>query len=161
MISIVMSAYNAASTIRRAIDSVISQSITDWELIVIDDGSTDDTPEVVLSYSDDRIILIKHDKNMGAGIARRTGTKNIRGEWMMFLDSDDFISDEYLETLLFTTTIVDTDIVSSGFITIDENNTFLSERVPEFRIQDGWDKFSHDKSDTKRFMNPMLIRSSL
>ena len=116
MISIIMSAYNASATINKAIDSVRSQSLTDWELIIVDDASTDDTCNIILAYDDNRIKLIKHSENLGAGLARRSGIEHITGEWMTFLDSDDYISEEYLETLLFTTKIFDVDIVSSGFI---------------------------------------------
>ena len=156
-----MSAYNASATINKAIDSVRSQSLTDWELIIVDDASTDDTCNIILTYDDNRIKLIKHTENLGAGLARRSGIEHIKGEWMTFLDSDDYISEEYLETLLFTTKIFDVDIVSSGFISVNEAYETISKRIPKPRISENWDKFSHDESDTKRFMNPMLIRSSL
>ena len=156
-----MSAYNASATINKAIDSVRSQSLTDWELIIVDDASTDDTCNIILAYDDNRIKLIKHSENLGAGLARRSGIEHITGEWMTFLDSDDYISEEYLETLLFTTKIFDVDIVSSGFISVNEEYETISKRIPKPRISENWDKFSHDESDTKRFMNPMLIRSSL
>lgn len=161
MISIVMSAYNASATINKAIDSVRSQSLTDWELIIVNDASTDDTCNIVLAYNDNRIKLINHSENLGAGLARRSGIEHIKGEWMTFLDSDDYISEEYLETLLFTTKIFDVDIVSPGFISVNEAYETISKRIPKPKISENWDKFSHDESDTKRFMNPMLIRSSL
>ena len=131
-----MSAYNASATINKAIDSVCSQSLTDWQLIIVDHASTDDTCNIILAYDDNRIKLIKHTENFGAGLARRSGIEHIKGEWMTFLDSDDYISEEYLETLLFTTKIFDVDIVSSGFISVNEAYETISKRIPKPRISE-------------------------
>ncbi|MBN1360267.1 MAG: glycosyltransferase [Sedimentisphaerales bacterium] len=87
MISVVIPAYNAERFIRRTIDSVLAQTYRDFELIVVDDGSTDDTREVVESYGS-RVCYI-YQKNAGDGPARNTGIAAAKGEWIAFLDHDD------------------------------------------------------------------------
>lgn len=164
MISIVTSAYNASSTIGRAVESLQSQTFQDWEVVIIDDCSTDNTAEIVQSYAskDTRIRLIQHDNNKGAGLARRTGISNIKGEWMTFLDSDDYLKPDCLEVLYSYAINYDIDIVSPGYISCEPNGNILHEKKPnKCIIQVDGAKFKPNVEDTKRFMNPMLIRSCL
>lgn len=95
--SIIVPAFNTGDAIRRCIDSIIAQSCGDWELIVVDDGSTDSTPEIIDEYSrkESRIKAI-HTKNAGVSSARNTGLDNATGEYVMFVDSDDWIEPDYL-----------------------------------------------------------------
>lgn len=164
MITIVTSAYNAQSTIGRAIESVQSQSFKDWEMIIINDCSTDETSKIVESYAsqDTRIRLVNHDVNKGAGLARRTGIANVKGEWMTFLDSDDYLKPDCLEVLNFFAENYDVDIISQGYIMVHPNGEVIKEKIPRQKVilVDGA-KFKPNEEDTKRFMNPMLIRSSL
>jgi glycosyltransferase involved in cell wall biosynthesis len=94
--SIITATYNRGDIIDRTIDSVISQSFKDFEYIIVDDGSTDATREVVEQYDDDRIQYVKLDNNQGANSARNRGIKKATGKYVSFLDSDD----EYLPTRL-------------------------------------------------------------
>jgi glycosyltransferase involved in cell wall biosynthesis len=89
MISIIMPSYNRAHTLPRAINSILAQDYTDWELIVVDDGSSDNTVEVLRSYADPRIRVIRHPQNKGVHAAINTGFNNIRGAWFTLLGSDD------------------------------------------------------------------------
>ncbi len=88
-VTVLIPAYNAASTIRRAIDSVFAQSYQDYEVIVVDDGSRDTTSDVVASYSDERIRLLKLAQNCGESGAMNEGIAAARGELVAFLDADD------------------------------------------------------------------------
>lgn len=88
-VSIVIPAYNRAGSIRRAIESVLRQSWTDFELLVIDDGSTDGTQDAVRAIADPRLRLIETPRNMGASAARNLGIEEARGDWVAFQDSDD------------------------------------------------------------------------
>ncbi len=100
-VSIIMRSYNRAKTIRRAIESVLAQDFADWELIVVDDGSNDDTAGIASSYNDARIRIKRHEKNKGQAAALNTGLDNIRGEWFTLLDSDDeMVTPNALSTLL-------------------------------------------------------------
>jgi len=89
LISVIMPAYNASLFIGEAIESVIQQTYTEWELVIIDDGSTDSTCNVVEPFlRDNRIRLIKQ-QNSGVSKARNTGVCNASGQWIAFLDADD------------------------------------------------------------------------
>jgi glycosyltransferase involved in cell wall biosynthesis len=90
-ISIIVPAFNRGFIIRRALDSILEQTYQDWEALVVNDGSTDDTSEVVREYArkDSRIQLLEHDRQKGAQAARNTGLRAAKGQWIAFLDSDD------------------------------------------------------------------------
>ncbi len=88
-VSVIVPTYNRADAIPRTIESVLSQTLEDLELIIVDDASDDDTDEVVASYDDDRIRFFQHEENQGASVARNTGIDHAEGEYMAFLDSDD------------------------------------------------------------------------
>ena len=99
MVSIVMPAYNAEKYIEQAIRSVINQTYKDWELIVIDDGSIDNTASILfeLAALDSRIHALKNEKNCGASYTRNRAISLARGEWIAFLDSDDLWKPEKLD----------------------------------------------------------------
>lgn len=162
-ISVITSAYNAEKTIARAIESILAQTYQNFEMVVVNDCSTDKTAEIVKSYAakDARIRLINHDVNKGAGLARRTGIENMRGEYMTFLDSDDYLKPDCLERLHDAMVRYNVDIVAPGFISVEPSGKAIEERIPDKVIQVEGAKFKPNKQDTKRFMNPMLIKSSL
>ena len=90
-VSVIMPSYNCERYIETAINSVISQTFTDWELIILDDGSTDSTLQIIerLADSDERIISAPNEKNMGVARTRNRGLDICRGKYIAFLDSDD------------------------------------------------------------------------
>ena len=98
LFSIAMPAYNASATIAQAIGSVLAQTISDWELVVVDDGSTDATASIVASYAerDPRIRLVRQD-NAGTATARNTGWQHARGAFIVRFDADDILLPSYLE----------------------------------------------------------------
>jgi len=96
-ISIITPVYNCQSYIGEAIKSVLSQTYDDWELIIVDDGSTDNTPEVVSIYQDEIIYL--RQSNSGEGAARNAGLSIAKGDYLLFLDADDLLLPNNLETL--------------------------------------------------------------
>lgn len=101
MISIIIPVYNSEVTLRRCLDSVINQSISDWELILIDDGSTDKSGEICDEYTvKDQRIRVFHKKNGGVSSARNTGLYHAKGKWGAFIDADDFVRESYLGNLL-------------------------------------------------------------
>ena len=95
LISVIIPAYNAASVIARTIDSVLSQTFTDFEILVVNDGSPD-TPELEAVLESYRIVYHKQE-NRGAGAARNVGVNNARGQFLAFLDADDYWLPNYLE----------------------------------------------------------------
>ena len=88
-VSVVIPAYNRAATIVAAIDSVLRQTWTDFELIVVDDGSTDGTLAAAAAVADPRLRLVPAPRNLGAAGARNLGVEEARGTWIAFQDSDD------------------------------------------------------------------------
>lgn len=96
--SIVLPTYNRASFLPRSIGSVMNQGFNDWELIIIDDGSTDRTKEVVLSFDDSRI-RYSYQENSERSAARNNGISKASGKWICFIDSDDEYLPEHLEVL--------------------------------------------------------------
>lgn len=88
-VSVIIPTYNRAHLVGRAIQSVLEQTYQNFEIIVVDDASTDDMEEVVKGFSDQRIHYFRHEQNKGGGAARNTGVKKARGDFIAFLDSDD------------------------------------------------------------------------
>lgn len=97
LVSIVMPSYNVSKYIKESIDSVLNQTYSNWELLIIDDCSTDNTCEIVKSYKEKRITLIRNETNCGAAVSRNKGIEMARGKWMAFLDSDDLWDSKKLE----------------------------------------------------------------
>ena len=97
IVSIIMSTYNRAHVIKRAIDSVMAQSYKNYELIIIDDGSVDNTSSVVADYDDERIRYLNYSPNMGACHARNIGLEAAKGRLIAFLDSDDMWFEDALD----------------------------------------------------------------
>ena len=98
LVSIIMPSYNTASYIAQSIESVLAQTYPHWELIIVDDCSTDDTDEAVAKYlSDSRIVYLKNETNSGAAISRNYALREAKGKWIAFLDSDDLWHPEKLE----------------------------------------------------------------
>ena len=100
LVSIIMPSYNTGRFIAESIDSVIAQTYTNWELIIVDDCSSDNTDEVVSKYTDKRIRYIKNEKNSGAALSRNRAIREAQGEWVAFLDSDDLWKPEKLDKML-------------------------------------------------------------
>lgn len=96
LISVIIPSFNRAGIIERAIKSVLAQDYENWELILIDDGSTDETGKIVLPYLNDPRISYFSQANAGVSSARNHGARVARGEWLIFLDSDDELTADAL-----------------------------------------------------------------
>lgn len=108
-ISVIIPVYNAESTLRRCVDSVLAQSFTDFECLLINDGSQDRSGEICDEYAaKDSRIRVFHKENGGVSSARNLGLDNATGEWIAFVDSDDWVGEKYLESFLYHS---DADIV--------------------------------------------------
>ena len=128
LVSVIIPSYNRAKTIERAINSVLYQTYHNLELIVVDDASSDHTDEIMnkLKLKDQRIIYIKHKDNMGAAVARNTGIKSHKGEYIAFLYSDDLWLPDKLEKQVnaIERSSSDTGVVYSAVLR-NEGNTVL------------------------------------
>lgn len=128
-VSIIMPAYNRAKYISKAINSVLRQTFTDFELIIIDDGSTDNTKEVLQKYLQDSRIKYIYQTNQKVSKARINGIKNSAGTYIALLDSDDYWLDEKkLEKQVnFLENNKDYVLVSGGIIRVNENGKQISK----------------------------------
>src|SRR5262249_41994897 len=102
LVSIIIPAHNRQQSLPRGIESILNQTIGDFEIIVVDDGSTDNTAAVADRFvlRDLRIRLIRHEKRRGAQAARNTGARAANGDWLNFFDSDDWMFPTSLEKRL-------------------------------------------------------------
>jgi len=100
MVSIIIPVYNSGTTLRRCLESVINQSFSDWELLLIDDGSKDNSCEICDEYvGKDKRIKVFHKENGGVSSARNIGLDYAKGEWVAFIDADDYVKESYLANL--------------------------------------------------------------
>ncbi|MEP2023597.1 MAG: glycosyltransferase family 2 protein [Reichenbachiella sp.] len=136
LISIIMPAYNAEQFVEAAIQSVLEQSYSQWELIIINDGSSDATELKVLSFKEERIRYFSQ-KNKGVGAARNLGLKKMKGAYFCFLDADDILPPNSIKARLDVFKN-DSNIgfVSGKVIQMDSKlDTVLSTQTPSFRGQ--------------------------
>ena len=98
LVSIIMPSYNTGRFIKEAIESVLAQTYTNWELLIVDDCSSDNTDVIVKQFlNDERIHYLKNEVNSGAAISRNRALREAKGKWIAFLDSDDLWVPEKLE----------------------------------------------------------------
>ena len=130
-ISIIVPAYNAEKYIKKCLDSLISQTKKELEFIIVNDGSTDKTEEIVKSYKDKRIKYFKN-KNQGIGKTRNFGISKAKGKYIMFLDSDDSLEKTACETLFSKAEKDKLDIVICDFYKELEDGTIEEVKNPDF-----------------------------
>lgn len=115
-LSLIIPVYNCEESLRKALNSVVNQTLNDIEIICVDDGSTDMSAEIIAGFAaeDSRIRYIRHDENKGCGMARKTGIMASTGEYIMFLDGDDFLSLNACDELYYMARRAQTDIFQFG-----------------------------------------------
>ena len=133
LVSIIVPVYNAERYLNRCIDSILSQTMTDFELILVDDGSKDNSGRICDEYAEkDARVRVFHKPNGGVSSARNLGLDNVTGNWITYVDADDRCSCKYLEHLLAKTD-EGTDLILSYAVVCDslgEN----AEVYPEYRV---------------------------
>jgi glycosyltransferase involved in cell wall biosynthesis len=107
MVTVIVITYNRASTLDRALRSILAQTHTDLDVVIVDDGSTDGTKELLKGVTDSRVRVFRHERNRGITAARNTGLDAIKGEWFTFVDSDDEIVPDAVATLVSVVREVD------------------------------------------------------
>lgn len=137
--SIIMPGYNVEDYIERAVNSVLNQSEKDFELIIVNDGSTDKTKEICDSFKDKKIKVI-HKKNGGLSDARNEGVKKATGEYIIFIDSDDYWDKDLLKEISKSLDN-NPDIVRFQIRTIDENNISVDYNEESFENKTGEEAF--------------------
>lgn len=128
--SIIMPSYNTGAYIKETINSVVSQTYDNWELIIVDDCSTDNTDEVVRPFlNDQRIRYLKNEKNSGAAVSRNRALREARGRWIAFLDSDDLWMPDKLEKQIQFMDVGGYHFSYTNYIEIDSNSNPNGIRV--------------------------------
>ena len=135
-ISVIIPCYNVGKYIRRGIDSIIAQTLQEWEAILVDDGATDDTGKICDEYAEkDNRFKVIHTKNQGVDCARNTGMQHAHGELLYFMDPDDWIEPECFGKCYETYKQYDCDMVHFGIKWIYCDHIF--EQPSEFGIYKG------------------------
>jgi glycosyltransferase involved in cell wall biosynthesis len=145
-ISIIVPVYKTEQYLPRCIESILSQTVAHFELVLIDDGSPDNSGNICDEYAtkDDRIIVF-HQKNSGVSIARNNGIKEATGEYLCFVDSDDWLIESYLEDF-FINLIYDADFYIQGYTNYYERNKTYNKKG-----------FLSDKNYTSKFIRESYI----
>lgn len=126
-ISVVIPIFNSEKYLKDTVESVLAQSFTDFELILVDDGSTDNSPRICDEYAkwDERVRVI-HKKNAGVSMARNTGIEEAKGEYLFFCDSDDYVFQDMFEVCVHE--VRDTDLLVAGFLHVRDLTEGLAFR---------------------------------
>lgn len=131
LISVIVPIYNVEKYLKKCIDSILNQSYKNLEIILVDDGSKDSSLSICKSYSDTRIKIF-HKDNGGLSSARNAGLKMVTGKYICFIDSDDFISTDYIKKLYESIINSQSDLAVCKFNIVDEDNKVIKE-YPDFR----------------------------
>lgn len=155
LITVIVPVYNTQKVLRRCVDSILSAAFQDFELLLIDDGSTDLSGTICDEYmTKDPRVRVFHKKNGGVSSARNTGLENACGEWITFVDSDDYVDKLFFSEILLFSNV---DLVVSGvkFINcgmafappfidkmkIEDDLVFIDEQLPKDYFRAPWAKF--------------------
>lgn len=142
-ITIVMPCYNTDRYLKKTMSSILAQTFSDYEIIMVDDGSTDNTPQLLDDYAEryPDIIKVFHKENGGQSTARNMALEYARGEYVVFWDSDDYASVDYLETLIGAARQNNSEVVLSGSHYVDENGVVIEnlnypvDRFPDYPLR--------------------------
>jgi glycosyltransferase involved in cell wall biosynthesis len=131
LITVIIPVYNVEQHLEECISSVLTQEYKDFEIVLVNDGSTDNSPAICDEFAkkDARVIVI-HKKNEGVGFARNSGIRAARGKYLYFLDSDDFIESNFFEIVISDTT-KNYDVVQFGFNRVSQIGKHLNTCIPE------------------------------
>lgn len=134
LVSIIMPSYNTENYIAQSIESVLNQSYTNWELIIIDDCSTDNSEFVIKKFKDHRIHFYKNPSNLGAAISRNIALKKAKGKWIAFLDSDDLWDKDKLSKQIFFMKSNGYHFSYTNYREVDEQNNVINNLISGPRI---------------------------
>lgn len=142
-ISIIMPCYNSEKTLARAIESVITQSFYNWDLIIVDDCSSDKSKQIADNYAlkDKRIIVLSTEKNSGPAKTRNIGIGVAKGDYLAFIDSDDFFEPDFLSIMLETAKKFCSDVVCCQYINIynDDKIEYATSDIIKNKLLDRHD----------------------
>ena len=129
-VSIITPCYNSSKFLQQTVDSVLNQTFTDWEWLITDDKSTDNSVEIIRKVNDERIKLTVAEKNGGAGHARNLSLEKASGRFITFLDTDDFWEPNFLEEMVSFMKKENAELAYSNYSRCDEN---LIPKIDDFK----------------------------
>lgn len=134
MISVIVPVYNVERYLRECVDSILNQTYEDFEVLLVDDGSTDGSGNICDEYaSKDKRVRVIHKPNGGVSSARNIGLDNARGAWLTFCDSDDFVGPDYILNLIGGVERPEIDLVFN-YAVVQSNGVAIPEKYPEKTI---------------------------
>jgi glycosyltransferase involved in cell wall biosynthesis len=163
MISVVIPLYNKEQSIESTLDSVLAQTYKDFEIVVVDDGSTDKSADVVSAIDDDRIVFISQE-NQGVSAARNTGIIAAKGEYVAFLDGDDLWHPEYLETLVrLISDYPNATLYGIGFSKINDNKIPINVQPTSMRgeIETPWENYVGYWTGSSSSSRELLLKAGM
>ena len=161
-VSIIIPIYNTEKYLRQCLDSVINQTLKDIEIIIINDGSTDNTLEIINSYADkDSRIVVIDQENIGLGASRNKGMKIAKGEYVTFLDGDDWFTEEAFETAYNEAKAKDTDITMYQMINYDDETgrVYENDWFNLNNLDESFDDVVFSPEKTKDFLFDLSVSS--
>lgn len=152
-ISVIVPVYNTEKYLKRCIDSILEQSFSDFELLLIDDGSTDASPAICDEYAQiDSRVRVFHTVNGGVSSARNLGLDNVRGQWVIFVDADDYWLDcNALNRLYLKAVLGNFDIVRGEYISVSSNEVQIEVKDNSKKI--AWE---HESLDNAQFIKNII-----
>lgn len=143
-ISVIVPVYNVEKYLSHCIDSIITQTFTDFELLLVDDGSTDGSGKICDYYAGkDERVKVFHNENKGVSAARNQGLKEAAGDWICFVDSDDWVENDYLQCLLYDGSLIGECIVCQSFYVENEScpeKRYKSRLYPDTILREPFDE---------------------
>ncbi len=160
-LSFIVPVFNVEKYLRKCVDSLLTQDYTDYEIILVDDGSTDNSgsicdeytsPSFVHTFTPSLEIKVIHQPNAGLSAARNTGIKAARGSYLMFVDSDDYIEPNVLGGLMSQVERDNLDVLRFDFQNVNENNEIIHPNKAQKREVD----YDESVTDGETFLNERL-----
>ena len=157
MISIVIPVYNAEEYLEKCIDSILAQTYPDWELVLVDNGSTDESMEICRAYAkrDVRITAFHQYRNQGVSVARNLGMERCTGEFITFIDADDWVKKDYLEKLAKMQKKQNADMVICGY-----DRVYDEDRSKNVEISGKSGKYSIRTYNVKQYLKYYLLEGN-
>lgn len=126
-VSVIVPVYNTEKYLKKCMDSLLNQNFDDYEIIVINDLSPGNAEEIIKSYNDKKIVYIKNKTNKGIGYNRNLGIKKAKGEYICFIDSDDYVKEDFISKMYNYSKENNLDLCVCDYVNVDEEGSILKE----------------------------------
>lgn len=167
MVSVIVPIYNIDIYLQRCVDSILAQTYCDFELILVDDGSTDQSGKICDDYKKDKRIKVIHKQNGGISSARNSGMEIANGDYYLFIDGDDYVHKFYIETLVACQREKSYDLVIGGLISTPKGNkiqlsdfSYNLDDMPKF-VKNNFDKTSMHMISSKLYSSCIIRKYNI